>query len=138
MRTGLGPVFSILSGDDAATQGGNGAQRREYDKKLGAGTMSRAGVTCLCCGLPWMSREDLRLEGDAGRLGKIMTAVVVDGVGGKEYRLQSMMRFDWRWRPRMKPRAFSPTFLLGFQMSQYLKVAAVLVVAHHSPYTCSG
>ena len=82
-----GPVFSILSGDDAATQGGNGAQRREYDKKLGAGTMSRAGVTCLCCGLPSMSREDLRLEGDAGRLGKIMTAVVVDGVGGKEYRL---------------------------------------------------
>ena len=29
-----GPAFSILSGDDATTQGGNGAQRREYDKKL--------------------------------------------------------------------------------------------------------
>jgi putative DNA methylase len=31
-----GPVFSILNGEDSASQGGNGAQRREYDKKLGA------------------------------------------------------------------------------------------------------
>jgi len=82
-----GPVFSILSGEDAATQGGNGAQRREYDKKLGAGTMSRAGATCVCCGLPSMKMEDIRFEGKAGRLGAIMTAVVVDGPGGKEYRL---------------------------------------------------
>ena len=28
-----GPVFSIVSGKEAAAQGGNGAQRREYDKK---------------------------------------------------------------------------------------------------------
>jgi putative DNA methylase len=82
-----GPVFTILSGKDAATQGGNGAQRREYDRKLGAGTMSRAGATCVCCGLPSMSREDLRLEGEAGRLGTMMTAVIVDGPEGKEYRL---------------------------------------------------
>ncbi len=81
-----GPVFSILSGKDAATQGGNGAQRREYDRKLGAGTMSRAGATCVCCGLPSMTMEDIRLEGKAGRLGAIMTAVVVDGPDGKEYR----------------------------------------------------
>lgn len=82
-----GPAFSILSGEDAATQGGNGAQRREYDKKLGAGTMSRAGATCVCCGLPSMKMEDIRLEGKAGRLGAVMTAVVVDGPDGKEYRL---------------------------------------------------
>src|SRR5581483_4062729 len=82
-----GPVFSILSGKDAATQGGNGAQRREYDRKIGAGTMSRAGATCVCCGLPSMTMEDLRLEGKAGRLGAMMTAVVVDGPDGKEYRL---------------------------------------------------
>ena len=81
-----GSVFSILRGEDAATQGGNGAQRREYDKKLGAGTMSRSGATCLCCGLPSMPMEDIRLEGKAGRLDAIMTAVVVDGPGGKEYR----------------------------------------------------
>ncbi len=82
-----GPMFSILRGDDAATQGGNGAQRREYDKKLGAGTMSRAGATCICCGLPSMTMEDIRFQGKAGRLGAIMTAVVVDGPDGKEYRL---------------------------------------------------
>jgi putative DNA methylase len=82
-----GPVFSILSGKDAASQGGNGAQRREYDKKLGAGTMSRAGATCVCCGLPSMRMEDIRLEKRAGRLGAMMTAVVVDGPDGKEYRL---------------------------------------------------
>jgi putative DNA methylase len=82
-----GSLFSILSGEDAATQGGNGAQRREYDKKFGAGTMSRAGATCLCCGLPSMKMEDIRFEGKAGRLGAIMTAVVVDGPDGKEYRL---------------------------------------------------
>jgi putative DNA methylase len=81
------PVFSILSGKDAATQGGNGAQRREYDKKIGAGTMSRSGATCVCCGLPSMTMEDIRLEGKAGRLGAMMTAVVVDGPDGKEYRL---------------------------------------------------
>ena len=82
-----GPVFSIVSGKEAGAQGGNAAQRREYDKKIGAGTMSRAGATCVCCGLPSMSREDLRIEGDAGRLGTVMTAIVVDGPGGKEYRL---------------------------------------------------
>jgi adenine-specific DNA methylase len=82
-----GPVFSILSGEGAATQGGNGAQRREYDKRIGAGTMSRSGATCVCCGLPSMSREDLRLEGEADRLGAVMTAAITDGPDGKQYRL---------------------------------------------------
>src|SRR5690606_25028440 len=50
------------------------------------GTMSRAGVTCPCCGTI-MTMEDLRLEGRAGRLSSVMTAVVVDGPDGKEYRL---------------------------------------------------
>lgn len=31
--------------------------------------------------------EDIRLEGRAGRLGAVMTAVVVDGPKGKEYRV---------------------------------------------------
>lgn len=71
---------------DAKTQGGNAAQRREYDKKLGQGTMSRAGVTCPCCGTI-MTMEDLRLEGRAGRLNTAMTAIVAEGPEGKEYRL---------------------------------------------------
>jgi len=50
------------------------------------GTMSRAGAICPLCGTI-MTMEDLRAEGKAGRLGQVMTAVVVDGRKGKEYRL---------------------------------------------------
>ncbi len=39
-----------------------------------------------CCGAI-MTMEDIRLEGRSGRLGAVMTAVVVDGQYGKEYRL---------------------------------------------------
>src|SRR5208283_4014418 len=81
-----GPIFSIVTGDDAATQGGNGAQRREYDRKIGGGTMSRWGVTCACCGLPSMTMEDIQLESQAGKAGAQLTCVVVDGPKGKEYR----------------------------------------------------
>ena len=65
--------------------GGNAAQRREHDKRRGAGTMSRSGAQCPCCPTI-MSMDDIRYEGRAGRLGAVMTAVV-DGPKGKEYRL---------------------------------------------------
>lgn len=80
-RTGV--VFGI--DPDAKGQGGNAAQRREYDKRLGAGTMSRSGASCPCCGTI-MTPEDLRLEGQSKRLGLQMTAAVCDGPHGKEYR----------------------------------------------------
>jgi len=80
-------VFGIES--NVPVEGGNAAQRREHDKRLGAGTMSRSGAKCPCCGAIMMM-EDIRLEGQAGRLGAIMTAVVVDGQSGKEYRLPDM------------------------------------------------
>lgn len=79
-----GVVFGIEENPPA--RGGNAAQKREHDKKLGAGTMSRAGAACPCCGTI-MTMEDLRLEGRAGRVGAVMTAVVVEGPAGKEYRL---------------------------------------------------
>jgi putative DNA methylase len=64
---------------------GNSAQRKAADKALGGGTMSRTGVKCPCCpGV--MTMDDLRYEGRAGRLGAVMTAVVVDGPNGKGYR----------------------------------------------------
>jgi putative DNA methylase len=66
--------------------GSNAAQRREHDKRIGAGTMSRSGATCPCC-KAIMTMEDIRFEGQAGRLSTMMTAVVVDGKDGKEYRL---------------------------------------------------
>jgi len=67
-------------------KGGNAAQRRENDKQIGGGTMSRSGARCPCCGTI-MTMEDIRLEGKAGRLGAVNTAVVVDGQRGKEYRM---------------------------------------------------
>lgn len=65
--------------------GGNAAQRREHDKRRGAGTMSRSGAQCPCCPAI-MTTEDIRLEGQVGRLGTTLTAIVVDGPEGKEYR----------------------------------------------------
>ncbi|MEW6541886.1 MAG: DUF1156 domain-containing protein [Bacillota bacterium] len=79
-----GVVFGVQA--DVPLVGGNNAQRREHDRKAGSGTMSRSGATCPCCGTI-MTMEDIRLEGQAGRLGAQMTAVVVDGQRGKEYRL---------------------------------------------------
>jgi adenine-specific DNA methylase len=64
---------------------GNSAQRKAADKALGGGTMSRTGVKCPCCSAV-MTMDDLRYEGRAGRIGAVMTAVVVDGPNGKEYR----------------------------------------------------
>ena len=81
---GTGVVFGVQS--DVPQNGGNAAQRREHDKRIGAGTMSRTGATCPCCGTI-MTMEDIRLEGRAGQLGAVMTVVVVDGQKGKEYRL---------------------------------------------------
>jgi putative DNA methylase len=80
-RTGI--VFGIEQ--NAPIRGGNTAQRREYDKRLGEGTMTRAGVRCPCCSAI-TTGEDLRLEGQAGRLGTQLVAVVTEGESCKEYR----------------------------------------------------
>ena len=79
-----GVIFDVET--DVPQNGGNSAQRRENDKRLGAGTMSRTGASCPCCGMI-MTMEDIRIEGRAGRLGAVMTTVVVEGQRGKEYRL---------------------------------------------------
>ena len=80
-RTGV--VFGIQT--DVSQARGTVAQKREHDKRVGGGTMSKSGAECPCCGAI-MTTEDIRLEGQAGRLGAVMTAVVVDGDKGKEYR----------------------------------------------------
>ena len=79
-----GVVFDVQT--DVPRNGGNAAQRRENDRRIGAGTMSRTGATCPCCGAI-MTMGDIRFEGRAGRLDAVMTAVVVNGPKGKEYRL---------------------------------------------------
>ena len=72
---------------------GNPARRREHDRRVGAGTMSRSGARCPLC-QAIMTMQDLRLEGRAGRLGEVMTAVVVDGPHGKEYRLPTELELE--------------------------------------------
>ena len=82
-----GVVFGVDS--DVPAKGGNAAQKREHDKRISAGTMSRAGAKCPCCPTI-MTMEDMRVEGKAGRLGSIMTAVVVDTPDSKAYRLPTV------------------------------------------------
>ena len=81
-KTGI--IFGIEN--DVPVKGGNAAQRREHDKRLGAGTMSRAGAKCPCCPTI-MTMEDLRLCNRAREVAAVMTAVVVQGTREKEYRL---------------------------------------------------
>ncbi len=81
---GSSVVFGVQT--DVPRNGGNAAQRREHDKRIGSGTMSRTGAACPRCE-HIMTMEEIRYEGRAGRMGTVMTAVVVDGSRGKEYRL---------------------------------------------------
>ena len=70
---------------DVPIVGGNPAQRREHDRRVGAGTMTRSGARCPRCG-GIMTMDDLRHEGRAKRFGTVMTAVAVEGRDNKEYR----------------------------------------------------
>ena len=70
---------------DVPARSGSSAEKRRHDQALGAGTMSGNGVECLTCGSVTKMAE-LRAQGRSGRLGARMTAVVVNGQQGKEYR----------------------------------------------------
>src|SRR6266576_4677955 len=71
-RTGV--VFGVQN-DAPSLAKGSAAQKREYDKKMAGGTMSRSGVTCPCCSTI-MTMEDIRRESLAGRTAALMTSVV--------------------------------------------------------------
>ena len=82
--------YGVYGTGDAVSATENGQRGDTYEKEVegpstGAGTMSSTGVTCPRCNSV-LSMADLRREGRAGRFGTIMTAVVVDGQKGKEYR----------------------------------------------------
>ena len=86
-------LLTMTPGEDGVAFGieedvptGGAAQRQQSDQQLGAGTMSGSGATCPCCGVT-AAMSDLRAAGRAGQLGERLTAVVVDGQQGKEYRL---------------------------------------------------
>jgi len=86
-----GVDFSIRA--DVPITGGTVNARKAADVTLGGGTMSRTGVKCPCCS-GQMKMEDIRYEGRAGRLGTVMTAVVIDGPHGKEFRRPTNFEFD--------------------------------------------
>ena len=81
---GTGVAFSIEH--NVPERGGNAAQKREHDKKVGLGTISKAGAKCPCCETI-MTSDDIRYEAKGGRVGEMITAVVVVGPDGKEFRL---------------------------------------------------
>lgn len=84
-------VNSSRDGVDFAVQAnisepsGTAAQRRAADKVVGSGTMSGSSVACPCCNTQ-NKKDDIRYAATRGQLGAVMTAVVVDGPNGKEYR----------------------------------------------------
>ena len=84
-RTGV--IFGIET--NVEMKGGNAAQRREYDKRVGLGTTTRSGCWCPCCGKPGstaMTKEDIQLEGKAGRLSERLFVAVYEDDVGKGYR----------------------------------------------------
>ena len=78
-----------------------GVPKSHDDGALGEGTMSRSGAKCpVCSGIATM--QDLRAQGRTGRLGARMTAVVVAGQEGKEYRLPRGEEFEAAQVSRME------------------------------------
>jgi putative DNA methylase len=82
-----GVVFGVQA--DVPVVGGNAAQKREYDQRVGAGTMSKSGATCPCCG-SIMTTDDIQLESRSGRSGSELVGIAVDGKLTKEYRVPTI------------------------------------------------
>ncbi len=78
-----GVVFGIET--NVPVKGGNAAQKREHDKRISAGTMSRSGAKCPCCPTI-MTLEDLRVEAKAGKMNSVLAVVAIETAVGKEYR----------------------------------------------------
>lgn len=83
-----GVFFGVQN--DVPVVGKTAAERKDYDTQVGSGTMSRSGATCPCCG-GIMTTEDIRLEGKVDHLDVLMTAVIIDGLTLKEYRLPTKL-----------------------------------------------
>jgi len=86
---------------EVPVSGGNPAQRREHDKRMGQGTMSRSGAKCPCCPAI-MTMDDIRTESTAGRCGYQLMCVVVQGVKTKEYRPPTIIEVEASQRAKDK------------------------------------
>ena len=78
-----GVVFGI---EENVPKKGSGVTLREHDKKLGQGTMSRAGASCPCCP-NIMTMDELREAFSSGASGVTMTAVITEGEKTRDFRL---------------------------------------------------
>lgn len=78
-----GVTFAVQSAVPEPT--GTTAHRKAADKALGGGTMSGSSVACPCC-KTLNTKDDIRYAAMRGNLDAMMTAVVVNGPNGKEYR----------------------------------------------------
>ncbi len=95
---GAGVRYSIQPG--VPQRGGNAAQRREYDKQIGSGTMSKSGAKCPCCPA-FMTLQDIRTEARAGNWGQELIAVALDGPRSKEFRLPTGLESELAERARL-------------------------------------
>jgi adenine-specific DNA methylase len=71
--------------EHARPSAGRPAERREHDRRLGLGTMTRSGARCPACGAI-ATQEDIRAAATRQALQSIPMIAVVDGPRGKEYR----------------------------------------------------
>jgi putative DNA methylase len=88
---GTGVTFGVEY--NPPIQGGNAAQKREYDKRIGSGTMTKAGAKCPCCPTI-MTSEDIRVETRVGRSGTMPIIVAADGQRSKEFRLPTPLEIS--------------------------------------------
>ena len=119
--------FGVLN--DVPRSGGNAAQVREHDKHIGAGTMSGTGATCPCC-RAITTMEDIRLEGRAGRLGAIMTVVVVVGPTGKEYRVPTDLELNVVKQAELHEPGVTSR-LLGHSLNERFEPASTRSISAH-------
>ena len=85
-----GVIFGIQN--DVPVVGGNAAQRREQDKKVGAGTMSRSGANCPCCSAI-ATTDDIQQAAQSGRVDQSLFAVVIGLGNGYGFRSPTEVDF---------------------------------------------
>jgi adenine-specific DNA methylase len=95
-RTGV--VFAVET--NVPVKGGNAAQKREHDKSLAAGTLTKAGARCPCCNAI-MTILDIQVAAQAHEWGTALCSVIVDGPSGKEYRMPTDQENEMATLPTM-------------------------------------
>ncbi len=84
------------------------------------GTVSRQGAKCIVCGSP-VPFDNIRAEGQAGRMGTQMMAIVVEGKGGRVYLPpnEEQERLANSAEPTWRPETDLPKQALGFRVQLY-------------------